>query len=117
MRAALCCVVAVHGLRVRVAVTTKADLARVWFAVVVCGASSSVSLAAAAAGAARFAQRVAGCSNGSRLDGTRRYTKLADWSYIDKCAQLSSIPLIGNGDICSWQDYWHRIETTKASAA
>jgi hypothetical protein len=49
--------------------------------------------------------------------GWHRYTKLADWSYIDKCAQLSSIPLIGNGDICSWQDYWHRIETTKVSAA
>lgn len=36
----------------------------------------------------------------------QRYTKLADWNYIEKCAQLSApIPLFGNGDILSHEDY------------
>ncbi|KAI1902017.1 hypothetical protein AGOR_G00040380 [Albula goreensis] len=35
----------------------------------------------------------------------QRYTKLADWDYIDLCSQLASpIPLFGNGDILSYED-------------
>lgn len=36
----------------------------------------------------------------------QRYTKHADWDYIEMCAQLSSpIPMFGNGDILSYEDY------------
>lgn len=34
----------------------------------------------------------------------QRYTKLADWSYVEGCAQLTSLPVIGNGDILGWED-------------
>ena len=34
-----------------------------------------------------------------------RYTKLADWSYIDRCAQIAApLPFCGNGDILSYED-------------
>ncbi|GFY70604.1 tRNA-dihydrouridine(47) synthase-like [Trichonephila inaurata madagascariensis] len=36
----------------------------------------------------------------------QRYTKSADWSYIDTCNKLADpIPLFGNGDILSYEDY------------
>lgn len=37
----------------------------------------------------------------------QRYTKTADWEYIQKCAAEISpgVPLIGNGDIFSYQDF------------
>lgn len=36
----------------------------------------------------------------------QRYTKRADWDYIQKCAQtVKSIPIYGNGDIFSYEDY------------
>ncbi|XP_029023278.1 tRNA-dihydrouridine(47) synthase [NAD(P)(+)]-like [Betta splendens] len=35
----------------------------------------------------------------------QRYTKLADWDYINTCSKLASpIPLFGNGDILSYED-------------
>ncbi|CAJ1020874.1 Dihydrouridine synthase (Dus), putative [Leishmania lindenbergi] len=34
----------------------------------------------------------------------QRYTKFANWDYVDQCAQLSSLPVIGNGDIMSLED-------------
>ncbi|KAF0987471.1 hypothetical protein HZS_6285 [Henneguya salminicola] len=34
----------------------------------------------------------------------QRYTKLADWAYISECAKISSVPIIGNGDIMSHQE-------------
>lgn len=34
----------------------------------------------------------------------QRYTKLADWEYISQCARMSTIPLIGNGDVYSFED-------------
>ncbi|GFT70612.1 tRNA-dihydrouridine(47) synthase-like [Nephila pilipes] len=43
----------------------------------------------------------------------QRYTKSADWSYIDTCNKLADpIPLFGNGDILSYEDYnMRRTET------
>jgi tRNA-dihydrouridine synthase 3 len=36
----------------------------------------------------------------------QRYTKSADWKYIQSCAEtLKKVPLIGNGDIICWEDY------------
>ncbi|XP_055638763.1 tRNA-dihydrouridine(47) synthase [NAD(P)(+)]-like [Toxorhynchites rutilus septentrionalis] len=36
----------------------------------------------------------------------QRYTKLADWNYIQNCAlQANIMPVFGNGDILSYQDY------------
>ncbi|XP_054270481.1 tRNA-dihydrouridine(47) synthase [NAD(P)(+)]-like isoform X2 [Macrosteles quadrilineatus] len=36
----------------------------------------------------------------------QRYTKLADWEYIEQCAQAAApTPLVGNGDILSYEDY------------
>lgn len=36
----------------------------------------------------------------------QRYSKTADWKYINECASgLKEIPLIGNGDIYSFEDY------------
>lgn len=34
----------------------------------------------------------------------QRYTKLANWDYVEQCAQLTSLPIIGNGDIMSVED-------------
>ncbi|KEG10137.1 tRNA-dihydrouridine synthase 3 [Trypanosoma grayi] len=34
----------------------------------------------------------------------QRYTKLANWSYIDDCATRTALPVIGNGDIFSYED-------------
>ncbi|XP_064383246.1 tRNA-dihydrouridine(47) synthase [NAD(P)(+)]-like isoform X2 [Halichondria panicea] len=36
----------------------------------------------------------------------QRYTKMADWEYINSCALAASpMPLFGNGDILSFEDY------------
>uniref|UniRef100_A0A6M2DI39 tRNA-dihydrouridine(47) synthase [NAD(P)(+)] n=1 Tax=Xenopsylla cheopis TaxID=163159 RepID=A0A6M2DI39_XENCH len=37
----------------------------------------------------------------------QRYTKTADWEYIEKCAASveNEMPVIGNGDILSYEDY------------
>ncbi|XP_066589404.1 tRNA-dihydrouridine(47) synthase [NAD(P)(+)]-like [Prorops nasuta] len=44
----------------------------------------------------------------------QRYTKLADWNYIEKCAQAAQpIPIYGNGDILSYEDYSNALETYK----
>lgn len=38
----------------------------------------------------------------------QRYTKNSDWQYIEECAkQAKSMPIIGNGDILSYEDYVH----------
>ncbi|XP_029652735.1 tRNA-dihydrouridine(47) synthase [NAD(P)(+)]-like [Octopus sinensis] len=35
----------------------------------------------------------------------QRYTKLADWDYINQCSQISeTVPLFGNGDVLSFED-------------
>ncbi|XP_078044413.1 dihydrouridine synthase 3 [Augochlora pura] len=42
----------------------------------------------------------------------QRYTKLADWEYIDKCAKAAHpVTVFGNGDILSYDDY-QRIQNT-----
>eukprot|EP00045_Choanoeca_perplexa_P011390 m.120569 g.120569 ORF g.120569 m.120569 type:complete len:604 (+) comp15615_c0_seq25:59-1870(+) len=43
----------------------------------------------------------------------QRYTKYADWEYIDKCSKtVPDLPVYGNGDILSWEDAKaHREET------
>ncbi|KAF5894571.1 tRNA-dihydrouridine synthase 3-like, partial [Clarias magur] len=42
----------------------------------------------------------------------QRYTKLADWSYIDTCSQLAApVPLFGNGDILTYEDAMRARET------
>lgn len=45
----------------------------------------------------------------------QRYTKLADWHYINECGRFidDDIPLIGSGDCISWQDYYHNFEEYK----
>lgn len=36
----------------------------------------------------------------------QRYTKMANWDYINKCASLAApLPVFGNGDILSYEDY------------
>uniref|UniRef100_T1H094 tRNA-dihydrouridine(47) synthase [NAD(P)(+)] n=1 Tax=Megaselia scalaris TaxID=36166 RepID=T1H094_MEGSC len=36
----------------------------------------------------------------------QRYTKNANWEYIEECAsKVNRIPVIGNGDILSWEEY------------
>lgn len=36
----------------------------------------------------------------------QRYTKRSDWNYIEQCAsQAKNIPIIGNGDVLSYEDY------------
>ncbi|KAK7865586.1 hypothetical protein R5R35_010117 [Gryllus longicercus] len=41
----------------------------------------------------------------------QRYTRLADWPYIEECAKLAKpTPLFGNGDILSFEDYENAIK-------
>lgn len=36
----------------------------------------------------------------------QRYTRQSDWNYIEECAsQAKEIPIIGNGDILSYDDF------------
>lgn len=36
----------------------------------------------------------------------QRYTKTADWQYIQQCASAAKkVPIIGNGDVLSFEDY------------
>ncbi|XP_054959129.2 tRNA-dihydrouridine(47) synthase [NAD(P)(+)]-like isoform X1 [Pan paniscus] len=42
----------------------------------------------------------------------QRYTKLADWQYIEECVQAASpMPLFGNGDILSFEDANRAMQT------
>lgn len=44
----------------------------------------------------------------------QRYTKLADWEYINECGHvIEDIPLLGSGDCISWQEYYQRLEENK----
>uniref|UniRef100_A0A8D8Y8L9 tRNA-dihydrouridine(47) synthase [NAD(P)(+)] n=1 Tax=Cacopsylla melanoneura TaxID=428564 RepID=A0A8D8Y8L9_9HEMI len=47
----------------------------------------------------------------------QRYTKQADWDYIEKCSQLCSpVPLFGNGDILSYEDYTESLKKSPSSS-
>ncbi|KAK9766824.1 tRNA-dihydrouridine synthase 3 [Basidiobolus ranarum] len=53
-----------------------------------------------------------GCALGTLHGRSRqqRYTKLADWEYIEKCAGLvDEMPLFGNGDVLSWEEYHQNV--------
>ena len=49
----------------------------------------------------------------------QRYSRLADWEYIDECGKIAKtiskgvIPLIGNGDADTYQDYTHMESETR----
>ncbi|XP_046396569.1 tRNA-dihydrouridine(47) synthase [NAD(P)(+)]-like [Ischnura elegans] len=46
----------------------------------------------------------------------QRYTRLADWDYINECAKLADpVPLFGNGDILSYEDYERHMEAGAVS--
>ncbi|KAH6937636.1 hypothetical protein HPB50_002824 [Hyalomma asiaticum] len=46
----------------------------------------------------------------------QRYTKSADWAYLDRCAQAANpIPVFGSGDILSWEDAEKRLSETSVS--
>lgn len=49
----------------------------------------------------------------------QRYTKLADWDYVnDECGRyVDDIPLIGSGDCISWQEYYGNLEKYKNISA
>eukprot|EP01102_Stenamoeba_stenopodia_P013754 TRINITY_DN449_c0_g1_i1.p1 TRINITY_DN449_c0_g1~~TRINITY_DN449_c0_g1_i1.p1 ORF type:complete len:679 (-),score=175.96 TRINITY_DN449_c0_g1_i1:208-2094(-) len=43
----------------------------------------------------------------------QRYSKQADWSYVKRCVDASpDLPIIGNGDIYSWEEYEKNVEST-----
>ncbi|KAK9832704.1 hypothetical protein WJX81_002201 [Elliptochloris bilobata] len=42
----------------------------------------------------------------------QRYSKLADWEYIRECVQATAgaLPLVGNGDVTSFEDFYAHME-------
>jgi len=46
----------------------------------------------------------------------QRYSRLANWDYVAKCADVSPIPLIGNGDLSNYQDAIRIYDTSKVSS-
>lgn len=66
----------------------------------------------------------------------QRYSKVADWDYVNSCAQISPVPLIGNGgmhlqiytmalylylhnrhlDIYNWEEAVHYLDNTSVSS-
>ncbi|XP_061186084.1 tRNA-dihydrouridine(47) synthase [NAD(P)(+)]-like [Saccostrea echinata] len=46
----------------------------------------------------------------------QRYTRLADWDYIDQCAEAGKpMPVFGNGDILSYEDLDCHLQNTRVS--
>ncbi|KAK7072357.1 tRNA-dihydrouridine(47) synthase [NAD(P)(+)]-like protein [Halocaridina rubra] len=46
----------------------------------------------------------------------QRYVKLADWKYINECAAVADpIPLFGNGDVLSYEDYDYHVDNSNVS--
>ena len=44
----------------------------------------------------------------------QRYSRLADWAYIERCASAaapSGLPLVGNGDVFCYRDYQRRMSS------
>jgi len=47
----------------------------------------------------------------------QRYTKNADWKYIEQCAQLGApLPVFGNGDVLSYEDYQQALTSSPSVA-
>merc|ERR1712196_506441 len=51
---------------------------------------------------------------------TARYTKAANWSYINMVAKcqdesIPALPIVGNGDVFSWRDYAEKRELAPAT--
>ena len=42
----------------------------------------------------------------------QRYTKVANWEYINLCCNSVKIPVIGNGDVYSYHDYSEHLKAT-----
>lgn len=47
---------------------------------------------------------------------SQRYRSLARWDYIEQCADVASVPIIGNGDIYSYVDAEKCFESGKVSS-
>ncbi|UYV73371.1 DUS3L [Cordylochernes scorpioides] len=48
----------------------------------------------------------------------QRYTRLADWDYIQQCAQAANpVPLFGGGDVLSYEDYLQMTERPGVAGA
>ena len=46
----------------------------------------------------------------------QRYTRLADWEYVGSCVKAADpMPIFGNGDIMSFEDYEKDIEQSGVS--
>ena len=46
----------------------------------------------------------------------QRYSRDADWEYIERCARVAArdgdgLPLVGNGDVFGWADYARRMRS------
>uniref|UniRef100_G3SGY4 tRNA-dihydrouridine(47) synthase [NAD(P)(+)] n=1 Tax=Gorilla gorilla gorilla TaxID=9595 RepID=G3SGY4_GORGO len=60
----------------------------------------------------KFQQIVRGMNQLHGRSREQRYTKLADWQYIEECVQAASpMPLFGNGDILSFEDANRAMQT------
>jgi len=46
----------------------------------------------------------------------QRYSREADWSYIKKVADVSPVPLIGNGDIYTYEDFKNNVTNNESIA-
>lgn len=54
----------------------------------------------------KFEQWGARCITIHGRSKEQRYTRRADWKYIEECAsKATNVPVIGNGDILSFEDY------------
>eukprot|EP00887_Chlorella_sp_A99_P006956 scaffold2.g6956.t1 len=50
----------------------------------------------------------------------QRYSKLADWPYIQRCAAAAAgtgLQLVGNGDVFSWEDHHRQLEAAGSGLA
>ena len=50
----------------------------------------------------------------------QRYSRLADWGYIQKCADAAEsggVQLVGNGDVFDWRDYERRMSACGGNLA
>eukprot|EP00298_Acanthocystis_sp_HF-20_P025581 c37697_g1_i1.p1 GENE.c37697_g1_i1~~c37697_g1_i1.p1 ORF type:complete len:391 (+),score=169.33 c37697_g1_i1:107-1174(+) len=46
----------------------------------------------------------------------QRYTKLADWEYVKRCSSISPVPLIGNGDVMSYEEFHSYLDNNICSS-